>query len=84
MTATAGDVSNPTPAFASTDGKGMVSRPGCLLTAGDLAARWQLEPSQVYRLTRAGLLPTVRLGRYYRYALEQVEAFERAGGTQCE
>ena len=51
-----------------------------LLTAEDLATRWRLTTAAVYRLTRAGQLPAVRLGRYYRYRLEAVEEFERAGG----
>jgi excisionase family DNA binding protein len=33
--------------------------------------------SHVYRLTREGRIPTVRLGRYYRYRLSAVEAWER-------
>jgi excisionase family DNA binding protein len=52
-----------------------------LLTADDLAERWQVPKSHIYRLTREGKLPTVRLGRYYRYAARQVEEFEAAGGT---
>jgi excisionase family DNA binding protein len=51
-----------------------------LLTADDLAARWQVSPAHVYRLTREGVLPAVRLGRYYRYSPERVTEFERAGG----
>ena len=51
-----------------------------LLTAEDVAARWQVPTSQVYRLTRSGRLPVVRLGRYYRYRVEAVEEFERGGG----
>ena len=51
-----------------------------LLTADDLAARWQVPKSWVYAQTRAGAVPTVRLGRYYRYRLDVIEAFERAGG----
>ena len=54
---------------------------GRLLTAEDLAARWQVKPSHVYRLTREGVLPTVRLGRYYRYRLEAVAEFEANGGA---
>ena len=38
-----------------------------LLTAEQLAERWQVETSQVYRLTRSGAVPAVKLGRYYRY-----------------
>lgn len=52
-----------------------------LLTADQLAERWQIPPSHVYRLTRGGQLPSVRLGRYYRYQLAQVERFEADGGT---
>ncbi len=57
---------------------------GRLLTADDLAKRWQVKPSHVYRLTREGVLPTVRLGRYYRYRLEAVDHFEREGGLSDE
>jgi len=52
-----------------------------LLTADALAERWCVKPSQVYRLSRGGHLPVVKLGRYYRYRLDQVEEFERAGGA---
>jgi excisionase family DNA binding protein len=49
---------------------------GQLLTAAQLARRYQLPVSQIYRLTRTGVLPAVRLGRYYRYAPAALEAFE--------
>jgi excisionase family DNA binding protein len=53
-----------------------------LLTAEQLAERWQVKPAHVYALTRRGEVPTVKLGRYYRYRLDQIEAFEvRAGET---
>jgi hypothetical protein len=39
------------------------SFPTPLMTAEDLAARWQVPTSQVYRLTRDGRIPVVRLGR---------------------
>lgn len=52
--------------------------PDRLLTADQLAERWQVPKSHVYGLTRAGQIPTVRLGRYYRYRLEAIEAYERA------
>lgn len=55
-----------------------------LLTADDLATRWQLKKSQIYRLERAGKLPSVRLGRYRRFLLEKVEEFEANGGTDDE
>ena len=60
-----------------------------LLTAEDLANRWQFfkdskpNPSPVYRLTREGKLMPVRLGRYYRYRLDAVEEFETKGGTNA-
>jgi len=52
-----------------------------LLTAEQLAARWNVPKAHVYRLAREGRLPTVQLGRYRRWKLDQVEDFERAGGT---
>ncbi len=51
-----------------------------LLTAEQLAARWQVPKSHVYRLTRTGQVPAVKLGKYYRYAPAAIEAFE-AGET---
>ena len=47
-----------------------------LLTADQLAQRWQVPKSQVYRLTREHAIPAVKLGRYYRYRLDVIEAFE--------
>lgn len=62
-----------------------------LLTAEDLADRWQLldkkgepNPKPVYRLTREGKLKAVKLGRYYRYSVAEVEAFEAGGGKGLE
>jgi excisionase family DNA binding protein len=55
-----------------------------LLTADELATRWQVPKAQVYRLSREGRLPTVRIGRYYRYALKAVTAFEAAGGVRAD
>ena len=52
-----------------------------LLTAADLAERWQVPSSWVYAATRRGLLPTVHLGRYYRFRLEAIREFEARGGT---
>lgn len=49
---------------------------GQLLTADQLAERWQVPKSHVYRLTREGEIPAVKLGRYYRYRLDQIERFE--------
>jgi excisionase family DNA binding protein len=53
-----------------------------LMTAEEVGERWQLPEGAVYRMTREGLLPTVKLGRYYRYRVADIEAFEVAGGAQ--
>lgn len=55
-----------------------------LLTADELAERWQVPKSHVYRLTRDGKIPAVKLGRYYRYLVEAVEEFERGGGWRLD
>jgi excisionase family DNA binding protein len=47
-----------------------------LLTAVQLAERWQVQPSHVYRLAREGKIPTVELGRYRRWRLEAIEMVE--------
>ncbi len=49
-----------------------------LLTAEQVAERYQIPVSQVYRLSRSGALPAVRLGRYYRYSEGALEAFEKS------
>jgi excisionase family DNA binding protein len=49
---------------------------GQLLTAEQLAERWQVNTSHVYRLTREKAIPAVKLGRYYRYRLDAIERFE--------
>jgi excisionase family DNA binding protein len=54
-----------------------VSPPDQLLTADQLAVRWQMKRDQIYRLTREGTIPYVPLGRYYRYRLDLIEAWER-------
>lgn len=61
-----------------------VERPNRLLTADDLAERWQVSKAHVYRLAREGLLPAgvlVQIGRYYRFNQAGVEAFEAQGGV---
>lgn len=60
------------------------SFPTALMSAEDLAARWQVPTSQVYRLTRDGQIPVVRIGRYYRYRLDAIEAWETALGDEPE
>jgi excisionase family DNA binding protein len=53
-----------------------------LLTADQLAKRLQIPKQHVYRLTRAGQIPAVRLGKYYRYRIDAIEAWELEGGTE--
>lgn len=52
----------------------------CLLTPEQLADRWQISRAAVYRLTREGKVPVVRLGKRYRYRLAAIEEFEGSGG----
>jgi len=54
---------------------------GQLLKAEQVAERFQVPVSQIYRLTRDGTLPAVRLGRYYRYSPAAIEAFETGTTT---
>ncbi len=50
--------------------------PPRLLTADELAERWRVNKSQIYRLARDGRVPTVAIGRYYRFRLASIEAWE--------
>jgi excisionase family DNA binding protein len=51
---------------------------GRLLTADELAERWQVAKAHVYRLAREGEIPTVRIGRYFRFRVAAIEAWEAA------
>lgn len=46
---------------------------GTLLTADELAEMLGVPTGWIYRQSRAGTIPTVKLGRYYRYRLEAIE-----------
>jgi predicted DNA-binding transcriptional regulator AlpA len=49
-----------------------------LLTAVELAERWQVPTSWIYAKCRTGELPKVPLpGKYIRFRLDVVERFER-------
>jgi excisionase family DNA binding protein len=51
---------------------------GEILTAEQLAERWQVKVQHVYRMTRDGAIPCIPLpGKYRRYRLDTIEAFER-------
>ena len=56
---------------------------GEILTADELAARWQVPKAWIYAKTRSGELPRVPLpGRYHRYRFDVIEAFERGECTR--
>jgi len=69
---------DPRPATAS--GHDLIRRDGRttarLLTAEQLADRWQVSKAQVYRLARDSRIPTVAIGRYYRFRVAAIEAWE--------
>jgi excisionase family DNA binding protein len=46
-----------------------------LMTAEQVAARVQLPKSWVYEQARTGRIPVVKLGRYYRFRAEAVDAW---------
>ena len=50
-----------------------VERTGTLLTADELAEILGVPTGWIYRQSRAGAIPTVKLGRYYRYRLEAIQ-----------
>ncbi len=52
------------------------------LTVTDLAKELQVSTSKLLRLTRAGLLPHLRIGRLIRYELEKVKAALRVETQQ--
>ena len=58
-----------------------VPAPERLMTAEQVAERWQVPRAHVYRLAREGRLPVVMLGRYRRFRVDEIERFERAGGA---
>ena len=49
-----------------------------LLTAHEVADLIGMTPDWVYAQSRAGKIPTIRLGRYYRYRRESIEEWWRA------
>ena len=55
--------------------------PDQLLTAEQVGERWQVPKAHVYRLARGGKLPAVELGKYKRFSLSVLLAFEAKGGT---
>jgi excisionase family DNA binding protein len=56
----------------------MTAEPNRLLTADELAGRWQVNTAHVYRLAREGRIPVVRIGRYFRFREASIAAWELA------
>lgn len=52
-----------------------------LQSAASIAVLLGTSPHRVYQLARAGLLPSVRLGRSVRFSPPAVRAWIEAGGT---
>jgi excisionase family DNA binding protein len=48
-------------------------RPRLLLTADEVADLLGVTTAWIYSQSRAGAIPTVKLGRYYRYRREAIE-----------
>jgi excisionase family DNA binding protein len=64
------------PESAQTEPEAMASAPSkTLLTAHDVASMLGVPVSWVYARSRTGEIPTVKLGRYYRYRLETIESW---------
>lgn len=65
-------------------GGGLTSEASCLLTAEQVAARLGVPKSWVYARAREGRMPTVRLGRYYRFRPEAIEQWilEQEGASR--
>jgi excisionase family DNA binding protein len=55
-----------------------------LLTPEQVAERWQVKRSWVYRAARDGVIPCVRLGHYVRFEEETLREFERKGGATVD
>jgi excisionase family DNA binding protein len=47
-----------------------------LMTAEELAERWQVQKSHIYRLVREDKIPVVKLGRYYRFHPDEIAKWE--------
>jgi len=56
--------------------------PNRLLTAKEVAERWQVSKGQIYTLARAGKIPTVVIGHSYRFRLEALIEWEQRGGAR--
>jgi excisionase family DNA binding protein len=55
-----------------------------ILTPDELADRWKCKKKTLWRLSNEGKVPSMRLGRFYRYPLPLVEAFEAGSWTPAD
>ena len=46
------------------------------LSVSDLAKRWQRTPEWIRAQAKRGDIPAFKLGAYWRFRLDQIEAFE--------
>jgi excisionase family DNA binding protein len=53
------------------------------LTPKELAARWRLALSSVYRLKDSGHLPYYQIGGAVRFWRDDIEAYERQGRSEA-
>lgn len=51
-----------------------------LIAAKDASNLLGLDLQALYRRTRQGIIPAVRIGRLYRYNLDALEEWMRSGG----
>jgi hypothetical protein len=72
------------PARTSTPFEPNVTSVKRLLTAEQVGERWQVPAAHVHRLSREGVLPSVAIGRYRRFAPAAIDAFEQAGGSETD
>jgi excisionase family DNA binding protein len=75
---------DPTP----TPSPGAVAEKERLMTAEELAERWQLPgvrpATAVYRLAREDRIPSIQIGRYWRFSRAAIEAWEAAQGGAAD
>ena len=61
------------PGHDASNTSGIAFPSGSLLTAEEVAEILGVTTAWIYGQSRAGRIPTVKLGRYYRYRLEAIE-----------
>lgn len=52
-----------------------------ILKAQELARRWEVPTTTVWAMARRGDIPTIRLGRMYRFSSAAIAEFEARGGS---